>query len=194
MFQAEGLVSAAAPNRGGVEHELSDAGMLCAMLPDEYTAEAARRMTTDGSVVSQVQLATGPAVVGYQSKFRLRWFATKLHVFTVVVAVPTVTAETLAQVSQQAVDYAKQTKGKLRGLQTGVAALPVLVTTEVAPDGRDAAETRPPKAWAAFVLPEIVDLSSGQVHRYHGRLVWGGLYAAWLRERLDALPTPPTTR
>lgn len=164
------------------------------MLPEEYTAEAGRSMATDGSVVSQVQLAAGPAVVGYQSKFRFRWFATKLHVFTMVVAVPAVTAETLADVSQQALDYAKRTKGKLRGLQTGVAALPVLVTTEVAPDARAAAEARPPKAWAAIVLPEIVDLSSGQVHRYHGRLIWGAIYAAWLRERLDALPPPPTVR
>jgi hypothetical protein len=160
------------------------------VLPHEYADEAAHRMAADGSAVSQIVLPIGPAVVGYQSQFRLRWMATKLHVFTVVVPVSLATAETLRGATEQSIDYAKQTKGRLRGLQSGVAALPVLVTAQATPDALAAAESRPSKEWAAFTLPAIVDLTSGRIHRFSGRLLWGGLYAAWLRERLNALPSP----
>ena len=160
------------------------------VLPNEYVDEAAHRMAADGSAVSQVPLPIGPAVVGYQSQFRLRWIATKLHVFTVVVPVSSATAETLREATEQSIDYAKQTKGRLRGLQSGVAAIPVLVTARAMPDALAAAESRPSKGWAAFILPAIVDLTSGRIHSFRGRLLWGGIYAAWLRDRLDALPTP----
>jgi hypothetical protein len=157
---------------------------------DEYVEAAAARMDADGSEVSRIQLPVGPAVVGYRAQFKLKWFATKLHAFTVVVPVPAATLDVLTDATQQSLDYAKQTKGKLRGFQTGVAALPVLVSSEVSPDARATVESRPSKKFAAQTLPAIVDLSSGQIHRYEGRLVWGGIYDAWLRARLDALPHP----
>jgi hypothetical protein len=160
------------------------------VLANEYVDEATNRMAADGSAVSQILLPIGPAVVGYQSQFRLRWIATKLHLFTVVVAVPDATAETLQQATEQSVGYAKQTKGRLRGLQSGVAAIPVLVTERPTPDSIDAAESRPSKGWAAFTLPAIVALTSGRIHSFRGRTLWGGIYSAWLRERLDVLPSP----
>jgi hypothetical protein len=163
------------------------------MLPSEYVDEAARRMAADGSAVSQVVLPLGPAVVGYQSRFRLRWMASKLHVFTVVVPVSRATAETLRGATEQSINYAKQTKGRLRGFQSGVATLPILVAAQATPDALAAAESRPPKDWAALTLPAIVDLTSGRIHSFRGRLLWGALYAAWLRERLDALPSPRPT-
>jgi hypothetical protein len=160
----------------------------------EYATSVAARLTADGFEVSRVDLPAGHAVVGYRSEFRLRWMATKLHALVVVVPLPEVTAEAVGVVTEQAVDYAKRTKGQLRGLQTGVAALPVLVSSRVHEDAVAAVEARPSKHWAAFVLPTVVDLGAGAVHRYDGRLVWGGVYSAWIRERLDALPPPTAAR
>jgi hypothetical protein len=148
-------------------------------------------MLADGNVVSSVQLECGPALVGYQSRFQWKWVATKLHLFTVVVAVPVATSENLAAVTAQATDYAKRTKGKLRGFQTGVAVLPALVADEVLPEARMAAEARPKTGWAVFVLPAIADLNAQEMYSYRGRLVWGGVYASWLRERLGAVVAPP---
>jgi hypothetical protein len=156
--------------------------------PDVEAAGA--QMAADGSEVSRIQLSIGPAVVGYRAQFKLRWFATKLHALTVVVAVPAATLDVVTDVTQQSIDYAKQAKGNLRGLQTGVAALPVVVSSAVSPEARSAVETSPSKRFAAQTLPAIVDLSSGQMYRYDGRLLWGGIYSAWLRERLDVLPKP----
>jgi hypothetical protein len=165
-------------------------GQYAWVLANEYVNEAAQRMASDGSAVSQVLLPIGPAVVGYQSQFRLRWIATKLHCFTVVIPVADATGETVRQATEQSIDYAKQTKGSLRGLQSGVAAIPVLVTPRATPDAVAAAESPPSKGWAAIVLPVIVDLTSGRIHSYRGRIVWGHIYAAWLRDRLDALSSP----
>ena len=156
----------------------------------EYVEAAAARMRADGSEVSHVQLPLGPAVVGYRSEFRLRWVATKLHLFTVVAPAAAATTDVVDRLGEQAIDYAKQAKGRLRGLQTGVAALPVIVSSEVDAAAIAAVESAPTKRFAAFVVPTIVDLSSGVVHRYRGRLVWGAIYSAWLHERLDALPSP----
>lgn len=104
--------------------------------------------------------------------------------------VPAATLAVVTDATQQSIEYAKQAKGGLRGLQTGVAALPVLVSSDVSPDARAAVESRPLKGFAAHTLPAIVDLDARQIHRYNGRIVWGGIYSAWLRERLDVLPDP----
>ena len=128
------------------------------MTLEEYVQEASERMRADGSSVSVVSLTGGPAVVGYQSRFRLRWMATKLHLFTVVVSVPQATIDVVSSVTAQGIDYAKKTKGKFRGFQSGVAVIPVVVAAEVLADARAAVETRPAKSFAVITLPAIVDI------------------------------------
>jgi hypothetical protein len=130
-----------------------------------------------------VPLPGGPALVGYQSKFRFRWVATKLHLFTVVIAVPEVTREILDSVTTQAIDYAKKKRGKLRGFQTGVAVIPIVAGSHVQPDARAAVEERPAKIFALILLPAIADLETAETYTYRGRLVFGAIYTAWLRER-----------
>ena len=90
----------------------------------EYLKLTAAALAADGNTIANVLLPGGPSVVGYQKQFRLRWMATMLHVFTVVVSVPLATPEFLHDVNVEAIAYAKRTKGSLRGLQTGVAVLP----------------------------------------------------------------------
>lgn len=160
------------------------------MSVDERVELIREQMLADGNDVSLVQLRSGPAVVGYKSKFRWRWLATKVHLFTVVVGVPQATNEVLAALTSQALEYAKTTKGKLRGLQTGVAVIPVVVATDVTPEARSTVESRPEKGFAAFVLPAIVDAQAEQTYSYHGRVIWGGMYASWMKERLARTLAP----
>jgi len=158
---------------------------------EEYMDGAARRLHEDGSQVSRVQLPGGIALVGYQSKFRARWAATKVHLFTVLYATVVATDAQLDMLSRDAVDYAKSTKGALRGLQSGLAVIPALVADTVTEQARAAATARPRKQFAVFLLPSIVDLSSGQTLSYQGPILWGALYASWLRARLAAALPPP---
>jgi hypothetical protein len=79
----------------------------------------------------------------------MKWAATKLRVFTVVVAKP------------------------------------------VAADGRAAAEARPKKDFAAFVLPVVVDLGAGQTYNSTRGIVWGAFHASYLREPVrTTVPAP----
>ena len=156
----------------------------------EYLKLTASVLAEDGNTVTNVLLPGGPSVVGYQKQFRLRWMATMLHVFTVVVSVPLATPEILHDVNVEAIAYAKRTKGRLRGLQTGVAVLPVVVAGRATAEGIEAAARRPPKDFAAITMPALVDLSTGRITRYDGRLVWGSIYTSWLRARLALLPLP----
>jgi hypothetical protein len=163
------------------------------MTPDEYVQQIAQRLHADGSAVSTISLPGGPALVGYQSKFRLRWFATKLHLFTVAVSVPHLTPEVFDSVIGQAVAYAKHAKGALRGLQSGVAVIPIVVAAEVDPAARAVAEARPKRIFAVPLVPVIVDLKSAETFRYRGHIWLGVIYNGWLRQRLQAaLPRLPT--
>jgi hypothetical protein len=161
------------------------------MNAEEYLQGAARRLQGDGSEVSRITLPGGTALVGYQSKFRILWLATKVHLFTVLYPTEVATDTQLAALSREAVSYAKATKGTLRGLQSGVAVIPALVAESVTEQASAAAAARPKKEFAALLLPAIVDLGNGQTLSYQGPIVWGAMYASWLRARLSAaLPAP----
>jgi hypothetical protein len=118
--------------------------------------------------------------------------ATRLNLFTVVAEAQTVTAAGLEQFSQDALAYAISKKGRLRGLQTGVATISVLVGTTVEPAAADYAENQLLKRWSAFGWPAAVDLTARTVYRHQGRVVVGGIYAAWMRSQTTlAVPDPP---
>jgi hypothetical protein len=112
------------------------------------------------------------------------WFATKLNLFTVVATRSEATSEGLDGLISESIEYAKRTKGRLRGFQTGVAAMPILASNAVTAEAQDSAQGRPVKGFAAITMPAIMDLSSGEAYRYEGRLVLGAVYTKWLRERM----------
>ena len=151
------------------------------------------RLEDDGAAVSSATIGGSQALVGYRSRFRLAWWATRLHLFTVASEVPSVTAEGLEQFTRDALAYAVSAKGRLRGLQTGVATIAVLVGTTVDPAAVAYAQDELPKRWGAFAWPTAVDLTAKVVHRHEGRVVVGGTYAGWLRSQTAvALPDPTT--
>jgi len=154
------------------------------MTPDEFLAATTANLKADGNTVTAVDLPSGPATIGYQGKFRWLWFATKLNLFTVVATRPEATADGLAGLVSESIGYAKQAKGRLRGLQTGVAAMPILASTVVSADAKASVKARPARGFAAILMPAVVDLSTGEAFYHEGRLVLGGVYTKWLRERM----------
>jgi len=164
------------------------------MSPEEFVDRAAARMKADGSEVSSVPLSMGPAEVGYRGEFRMRWAATKLHLFTVAVGVAEATPAMFGAVVTETLAYADATKGKMRGMQNGIAVIPIVAATTVGAEATAAAEARPEKGMAAFLLPALVDLPAETVHTYTGRILWGSMYASWLRERLAAAMPALTAR
>ncbi|HEX7520520.1 MAG TPA: hypothetical protein VF441_00500 [Acidimicrobiia bacterium] len=76
-------------------------------------------------------------------------------------------------------------------VQNPVAVIPFFVAAEVTPEARAEVEASPDKHFSVITLPAIVDRQGGQTHSYTGRLLYGALYASWLRERLRVAVPPP---
>src|SRR4051794_31955409 len=64
-----------------------------------------------------------------RADFKLRWMATRLHTFVFVVDLPALFPDdAVTALAESARDYARIHKeGLLRGLQTGTAAMPILI-------------------------------------------------------------------
>jgi len=157
----------------------------------QYLQESAARMAADGSAVTWVPLRGGVVLMGYQSEFRIQWAASKLHLFTAAVSVPVATPEIVTSFAREVGQYAKATKGRLRGLQTGVATIPAVVAEVVTPQARADVEKVPGREFGAFCLPVVVDLADRAVYSFPGTAFWGVLFVPWLRKRLAAAFPPP---
>lgn len=157
--------------------------MIHAMSPEEYLSLVAERLQADGATVTSEKFRGVPAVVGYRPEFRLRWMATRLNLFTVVRPESVVTPAGLKAFAEDALNYAISQKGRFRGLQNGVAAIPVLIGSEVHPEAATFAQTKVVKRFGAFAWPAVVDLSTGQVHSHQGLVALGWSYASWMRQQ-----------
>jgi hypothetical protein len=159
------------------------------MSPEEYTRAVSERLSSDGAQVGTVPFRGGPALVGYRPQFRLRWMAVRLNLFTVVVSQPVVSAAALEEFSVEALTYALGRKGDFRGLQNGVAVIPVMLGSQVEPDAVAMARDKLIRRFSAFAWPTVVDLTTGTVHKHEGRVLVGGIFAAWMRQQTKvALP------
>ncbi len=157
------------------------------MSATQWMDGAAARLQADGSTVSGVQLPGGQAMLGYQSKFKVQWMATKLHLFTLLFPVPVVTAAALEGFAKDCLQYAVNQKGDLRGLQVGVASIPVLVGDRVEPDAVEYAQHELVRKFGAFAWPAAVDAGTGTTYSHQGAVYLGGVYSGWMRKRTAAV-------
>jgi hypothetical protein len=158
---------------------------------ENYIDATARRLASDGCRVHTEDWGGARTVIGYRADFRLRWLATKLHLFTVVTAKAHVTAADIETFTTRVLDYALARKGELRGFQSGVAAFPCLVGESVGPEAITWAEQKQRLRFACIGRPVIVDLSGGRVSTYRGRPTLGLVYAGHLRRKLEAYFAAP---
>jgi hypothetical protein len=124
-------------------------------------------------------------MVGYRADFRLRWLATKLHLFTVVGSADAVSRDAVEAFTRVAMDYALARKGDLRGMQSGVGVLAALVSTTVEPAAAAWAADRQRLRFACIARPVVVDLARGVVSCYRGTPALGWVYSAHFRTKLD---------
>ncbi len=115
------------------------------------------------------------AVVGRRSDFRWEWFATRLHTFVLVFHITELTTDTAEAFTAQAQSYAITHKGGLpRGLQTGTAAIPVLLAGRLQRGISDWVERRPKHRFGALRFPVVIDLERQSATYFAGK--WGGGY------------------
>jgi hypothetical protein len=161
------------------------------MHADDYTRIVAERLRGDGASVAWEDSPSGSALVGYKSQFRWRWGAAKVNLFTVLSPVPSITASGLENFANEVLDLGVPRKGKFRGLQNGVAAIPALVSSNVEPEAISTAKNTLIRRPASFAWPVVVDLRAGHVYRHEGSVKIGGIFASWMRQQIAvALPKP----
>jgi hypothetical protein len=155
-------------------------------------AELAReRMGAAGFTVSGERLPVGPVSVGYRRRFRFRWLATKLHLFVLVLEVPTIDASTLEQFLVESNAYAREhTRWWARGVQQAVAVVPVVVSGVATGPAVTVVEQLPRRDAGLMTLPRLVDTTTGRTHAFDGKVVFGAVYRPWIDEQVAALLAP----
>ncbi|HEX6498978.1 MAG TPA: levansucrase [Micromonosporaceae bacterium] len=158
-----------------------------------YVDATAARLTADGCTVQTEDWFGWPVLIGYRSDFRLRWMATKLHLFTVVAATNVVSVDAIAGFTDTAVDYALARKGQLRGVQSGVAVLSCLVGRYAHAPAVAWARERQRTRFACMVRPVVVEAATGAVSCFRDTSLFGWVYSGYLRRKLDAYFPSVTT-
>ncbi|MGW7366278.1 levansucrase [Streptomyces sp. NPDC054841] len=149
-----------------------------------YLRFVEHRLATDGCAPRWEHWGGTPVLIGRRADFRMKWAATKLHLFTVVAAVPEITVPAIEAFTWQVLDYARKNKGGLPvGLQTGVGAFPVLVSERVDPAAMAWAQEQQRNRFACFARPVVVDMSNGHVGFYRDNPTLGRIYANHMIEK-----------
>jgi hypothetical protein len=132
-------------------------------------------------------------LVGYRRDFRMRWMATTLHLLVHVTTAPHVTADGLHQFTHAALDDAKARRGEMRGLQSGVAVITVVIGDSADRGAHDYARGTIVKEFAAFAWPTVVDLGAQVRSSHAGRPMIGAAYTSWMRQQIETLLPQPGT-
>jgi hypothetical protein len=162
---------------------------MTTLTSESYVRAVAGRLTADGCAVHHEDWNGTPVLIGRRADFRIRWMVTKLHLVTIVAAVPAITREGIEAFTGHAMDYAKQ--GVMLGMQSGVAVFPALVGTDVDPAASAWAAEKQRVHFACMGRPVVVDLVRSTVSCYRATPALGFVYAGHLRKKLD-LYFPPT--
>jgi hypothetical protein len=121
--------------------------------------------------------------------------ATTLHLFTIVTPVPAATADVVEGFTDAAMNYALTRKGALRGLQSGIAVFPCVVSENVDPAATVSAQEKQRQYFACMARPVVVDLLRGTIGCYRRNAALGRIYAGHLRpsSTFTSHPSPPVS-
>ena len=129
---------------------------------------------------------TSPTQTLTRGDFRWEWFATYLRLTVLIRSVETASRADVEQFAAQSTSLATK-RFRFRGLQAGVATIPVLLCDQVDADAVAAACAVPSRRFAAMTWPVVVDLSQRQIHYYSGDLVLGVVYQDWILTQIAVI-------
>lgn len=127
-----------------------------------------------------------PAVIGYDKRFRWRWFATQLNTFVVAIDYgdEPVSMATIEAALTESFAFAKRNyKGWPRGLQSAVGVITLLRSSCLDAGAIEyCRELKSGKKWAGFAVPVVLDASTGQAHFFSRSPLWGRVYYPHFRK------------
>ncbi|MCC3767362.1 levansucrase [Streptomyces sp. UNOC14_S4] len=149
-----------------------------------YMASLEQQLTADGCATHWEDWSSMAVLVGRRADFRVRWMATRVHLFTVAAAMPEITRPDIERFTRRVLTYAKANKGGLPlGSQTGVIVFPVLVGERVDPEAVAWAEEKQRGEFACMARPVVVGVARQRVGFYSGNPFFGRVYASYVNEK-----------
>ena len=118
--------------------------------------------------------------------FRWEWFATYLRLTILIRSIETAGGADVDQFAAASTSLATK-RFRFRGLQAGVAVIPVLLCDQLDAEAVAAASAVPSRRFAAMTWPVVVDLSRRQIHYYSGDLVLGVIYQDWILDQIEVI-------
>ena len=155
------------------------------MTPEQWTDAALTRLQVEGYKAVEVDQTVLPGARAVRrSDFRLRWFLTRLHTFVVFIVVDRATGADLSAIADLTAKWAKSVKGGLPiGFQTGVAVIPVIVSSGADEAALQAALAKPRKRYSTMVFPMIADPVRLSIAAYNRTVAWGIAYMDFLADQ-----------
>lgn len=148
--------------------------------------EIKKRLESQSILFSEDQVHGRPTVIGYNKKFKWRWFATQLNTFLVAIDFGSdpVTVATIEAALTDSFAYAKENyNGWPRGLQSGVGVIAILMSSQIDERAIEyCRELKSGKKWAGFAVPVVIDSSTGQVHSFNRNPIWGRIYYPYFKD------------
>jgi hypothetical protein len=146
------------------------------------TGPLTQRLSAAGFSEQEPATVSGVVVrVFTTSRFRLRWLASRLHLFAFVIdargssASPPELAERCRELAME------RKRGLPRGLQTGVAAMPFLSVAQATPELAAWAAAPQPVLFASLLYPVVMD-TAGHVFRRVTPQRLGRVYESYLAD------------
>ena len=98
-----------------------------------------------------------PSVIGYEKKFRWRWFATQMNTFIVITdfGEEEITPSLLQHHLKESFDLAqKKYSGWPRGFQSGIGVISILISSQIHEEAKEyCRKLKSGKKWAGFSIP-----------------------------------------
>ncbi|WP_066759781.1 hypothetical protein [Crocinitomix algicola] len=140
---------------------------------------------------AEVLLDDYNAIVGYEKKFKWSWMATQLNTFIVAVDLDNqeVNVPMLESYLKRSFKYAeKHYTGWPRGLQSGLAVILVLISTNVTEEAKTyCLKLKSGKKWAGFSIPIVHDAGSSQTFKFEKKPMWGSIYYPHINRLISML-------
>jgi hypothetical protein len=153
--------------------------------------EIKKRLESQTILFSEEQVHGKPSVIGYDKKFKWRWFATQLNTFLVAIDYGSdpVTVETIESALADSFAYAKKNyNGWPRALQSGLGVIAILVSSQIDKHAIEyCRELKSGKKWAGFAVPVVIDSSNSQVHSFIKNPIWGRIYYPYFKDLISKI-------
>jgi hypothetical protein len=134
------------------------------------------------------QLGSAAYATFRRSDFRWSWMATRLHTFVFVIELPPSSKDEVVAVAELSRAWARKHKGGLpRGMQSGSAAMPLIITPDISSELWEWAASPQPVRFAAALFPVVVS-SDGEFASYRrSSAKLGIVYESFLRQLASGL-------